>query len=192
MASPATAAQQHQGLPSITTLTNGLRPSAPISPDQQSTSDTTRDSGTWPQPQNKRKSHGATVSERFASHVLPRVERRPGSAQACLQRLSPFLCSLLMPLCASSCSAPCSACADNSQTTRRTVASRFTRSSITRTSHLLEARSRTHHHLRGFRPLRLLSFHQSTKDLLTTMPIERATTATTAEIATTETASAAN
>ncbi|EGP91464.1 unnamed protein product [Zymoseptoria tritici ST99CH_1A5] len=56
MASPATAAQQHQGLPSITTLTNGLRPSAPISPDQQSTSDTTRDSGTWPQPQNKHNS----------------------------------------------------------------------------------------------------------------------------------------
>lgn len=51
---------QHQGLPSISSLTNGLPPpsSQQRSPDQQSIADSTRDSGTWPQPnaQSKRKS----------------------------------------------------------------------------------------------------------------------------------------
>lgn len=60
MASPASAAHhQHQlqGLPSISSLTNGLPSSVQqLSPDQQSLTESTRDSGTWPQPQSKRKS----------------------------------------------------------------------------------------------------------------------------------------
>ena len=50
--------QHSQGLPSISSLTNGLRPaSQQLSPEQLSATDSTRDSGTWPQPhhQNKRK-----------------------------------------------------------------------------------------------------------------------------------------
>jgi hypothetical protein len=42
--------QQHQGLPSISSLTSNLPHGAPISPDQSSLAESTRDSGTWPQP----------------------------------------------------------------------------------------------------------------------------------------------
>jgi hypothetical protein len=56
MAAPNSAQHETQGLPSITSLTNGL-PRAQVSPDQQSLNESTRDSGTWPQPHiSKRKS----------------------------------------------------------------------------------------------------------------------------------------
>lgn len=50
--------QKHQqGLPSISSLTNGLPPaSQQLSPEQLSATDSTRDSGTWPQPQSKHNS----------------------------------------------------------------------------------------------------------------------------------------
>ncbi|EME88923.1 uncharacterized protein MYCFIDRAFT_86140 [Pseudocercospora fijiensis CIRAD86] len=79
MAAPHTAAQQHQhpqgqGLPSISSLTNGLPPSAPISPDQQSASDSTRDSGTWPQPQSK---HNSANSQGLQVHTLLNPDESP-------------------------------------------------------------------------------------------------------------------
>lgn len=74
--------QQHtQGLPSITSLTNGLPKPAPISPDGQSLTDpVSRDSGTWPQPQSKRKlttltskPHGQLPYENL-THLLPSAD----------------------------------------------------------------------------------------------------------------------
>lgn len=55
MASPAP--QHHaQGLPSISTLTDGLRPSSHrLSPEHVLQNEQLRDSGTWPQPNSKRK-----------------------------------------------------------------------------------------------------------------------------------------
>jgi len=45
-----------QGLPSISSITNGLPSAAAhLPPDQLSLSESTRDSGTWPQPHSKRK-----------------------------------------------------------------------------------------------------------------------------------------
>ncbi|KXT06400.1 hypothetical protein AC578_6004 [Pseudocercospora eumusae] len=82
MAAPHAAAHQHQhqqhpqaqGLPSISSLTNGLPPSAPISPDQQSASDSTRDSGTWPQPQSK---HNSANSQGLQVHTLLNPDESP-------------------------------------------------------------------------------------------------------------------
>ncbi|KAF7193386.1 Protein esc1 [Pseudocercospora fuligena] len=79
MAASHTAAQQQQhpqgqGLPSISSLTNGLPPSAPISPDQQSASDSTRDSGTWPQPQSK---HNSANSQGLQVHTLLNPDESP-------------------------------------------------------------------------------------------------------------------
>ncbi|KAK3655656.1 hypothetical protein LTR56_003305 [Elasticomyces elasticus] len=67
-------AQHHQppqGLPSISSLTTGLPSSASRLPsDQHSLSESTRDSGTWPQPQSKRKSFDhAALTERSATHA---------------------------------------------------------------------------------------------------------------------------
>ncbi|CAK3959396.1 HLH transcription factor (Hpa3) like [Lecanosticta acicola] len=97
MASPISAAQHHQGqgLPSISSLTNGLPPSAPISPDQQSATDSTRDSGTWPQPHSSK--HNSANNQGLQVHTLlnpddspnrhsvpstPHSARAPNSAQS--------------------------------------------------------------------------------------------------------------
>lgn len=58
MASPAITQQTHgQGLPSISSLTNGLPgQTMKLSPEQASLNEPSRDSGTWPPPQSKCKS----------------------------------------------------------------------------------------------------------------------------------------
>ncbi|KAI5369547.1 Putative myc-type, basic helix-loop-helix (bHLH) domain-containing protein [Septoria linicola] len=67
--------QQHgQGLPSISSLTNGLPRTAPISPDGQSLTDSTRDSGTWPQPQSK---HNSANSQGLQVHTLLNPDDSP-------------------------------------------------------------------------------------------------------------------
>jgi len=54
MASSTHQQQQQQGLPSISSLTNGLPSSKQLSPGAQARSEQLRDSGTWPHPHSKR------------------------------------------------------------------------------------------------------------------------------------------
>ena len=98
MASPTTEVpyrhqqQQQQGLPSITSLTNGLPPtSQQRSPTQLSATDSTRDSGNWPQVQSKRKSShvlycfaiGLGGTSRPSSHAaFPEEQRSATSCEA--------------------------------------------------------------------------------------------------------------
>ncbi|CAK1354415.1 Protein esc1 [Cercospora beticola] len=71
---PPSQQQHSQGLPSISSLTNGLPKSAPISPDGQSLTDSTRDSGTWPQPQSK---HNSANSQGLQVHTLLNPDDSP-------------------------------------------------------------------------------------------------------------------
>jgi len=77
MASNSAVQQQQQsnpqGLPSISSLTNGLPPSAPISPDQST--DSTRDSGTWPQPHNSK--HNSANNQGLQVHTLLNPDDSP-------------------------------------------------------------------------------------------------------------------
>ncbi|KAF2769533.1 hypothetical protein EJ03DRAFT_272173 [Teratosphaeria nubilosa] len=67
--------QETQGLPSITSLTNGLpRPGPKLSPEQQSVADSTRDSGTWPQPQSK---YVSTNNQGLQVHTLLNPDDSP-------------------------------------------------------------------------------------------------------------------
>ncbi|WPG97986.1 Protein esc1 [Acrodontium crateriforme] len=83
MAAPMSAASQqsgHQGLPSISSLTNGLPTSLSShqrSPDRQSLNESSRDSGTWPQPQSK---HSAAMNPGLQVHTLLNPDDSPHRA----------------------------------------------------------------------------------------------------------------
>jgi len=79
MTSSAAAPPPGQALPGIATLTNGIpNASTRLSPDRSSLAESTRDSGTWPQPQSKRKSCSseALLGERHESSSAQQRWRR--------------------------------------------------------------------------------------------------------------------
>ena len=59
---PPPQRQQSQGLPSISSLTNGLPAASQRVSSDQLSPESTRDSGTWPQPHSKRESYPANCS----------------------------------------------------------------------------------------------------------------------------------